>query len=154
SLTTEPIRAMKTRIHGDLHLGQVLVVKDDFLVIDFEGSPAESIAERRQKHSPVRDVAGMLRSFDYAVWSALFGLASRDAEGYARLLPFATEWRSLVQDAFLESYRTHIAGSAGWPEDEAERGRALQLYLIDKVLYEIAYEAASRPAWIRIPVLG
>src|SRR5262249_45191631 len=149
-----PIRATKTRIHGDLHLGQVLVVKDDFLVIDFEGAPAESMMERRNKHSPIRDVAGMLRSFDYAAWSALFGLATRDAEGYGRLRTFATASRELVQATCLDAYRPHIVGTSSWPDDETDRARALQLYLFDKVLYEITYEAASRPGWVKIPVLG
>ncbi len=154
ALTDEPVRAMKTRIHGDLHLGQVLVVKDDFQVIDFEGAPAEAMSERRRKLSPVRDVAGMLRSFEYAAWSALFGLVDRDPEGYARLLPFAMEWRQLVQKTFLEAYQETIAGCPSWPGEERELSRSLQLFLLDKVLYEISYEAASRPAWLRIPIKG
>jgi maltose alpha-D-glucosyltransferase/alpha-amylase len=154
ALTAAPVRALKTRIHGDLHLGQVLVAKDDFQIIDFEGEPTRPIAERRAKSSPMRDVAGILRSVEYVAWSALFRLADRDPDGFARLRPFAMEWKTLVQKAFLESYQQTIAGCPSWPDDPAEMSRLLNLFLLDKVLYEIAYEAASRPTWLRIPITG
>jgi maltose alpha-D-glucosyltransferase/alpha-amylase len=153
-LTAEPITAMKTRIHGDLHLGQILVVKDDFQIIDFEGEPARSIEERRQKSSPLRDVAGMLRSFEYAAWSALHRLADRDPEGFERLRPYAAEWKRLAQDTFLDTYIQSVAGCASWPAEGSEARRMLYLFLLDKVLYEISYEAAHRPTWLRIPVSG
>jgi maltose alpha-D-glucosyltransferase / alpha-amylase len=154
ALTKGPVTATKIRIHGDLHLGQILVVQNDFYVIDFEGEPARTLAERRAKSVSIRDVAGMLRSFEYAGWSALHKLADRDSEGYQRLLPHADAWRQLVQLTFLENYQEAIAGCASYPADPAEVDRLLGLFLLDKVLYEIRYEAANRPAWLRIPLSG
>ena len=154
ALTEEPLHSMKTRIHGDLHLGQVLVVKDDFQIIDFEGEPTRPVAERRAKSSPMRDVAGMLRSLQYAAWSALYQLADRDPDGYEKLLPYALEWKKLVQDAFLDAYAAAIGDCISWPTDPAELRRALGFFLLYKVLYETLYEAANRPQWIRIPLTG
>ncbi|HEX9463689.1 MAG TPA: maltose alpha-D-glucosyltransferase [Alphaproteobacteria bacterium] len=154
ALTDEPLRTMKTRIHGDLHLGQVLVVKDDYQIIDFEGEPTRPVAERRAKSSPLRDVAGMLRSIQYAAWSALYNLADRDPDGFEKLLPYAMEWKKLVQDAFLDGYTAAIGDCISWPADVTELRRALSFFLLYKVLYETCYEAANRPNWIRIPVTG
>ena len=153
-LTEKTPLAFKTRIHGDLHLGQVLVVKDDFQIIDFEGEPSRSIEERRAKATPLRDVAGMLRSFEYAAWAALFHLTDRDPDGFSKLLPRALEWQHMVQAAFRDSYEKTIAGCPSWPADSGEAARLLNLCLLDKALYEIGYEAASRPSWLRIPVAG
>jgi maltose alpha-D-glucosyltransferase/alpha-amylase len=154
ALTDEPFHTMKTRVHGDLHLGQVLVVKDDFYIIDFEGEPSRPVEERRAKSSPLRDVAGMIRSIQYAAWSALFKLADRDPDGFDKLLPVAMEWKRLVQDAFLDGYMTTIGECTSWPSDPAELKRGLSLFLLHKVLYEIGYEAANRPTWLRIPATG
>jgi maltose alpha-D-glucosyltransferase / alpha-amylase len=154
ALTDEPFSTMKTRIHGDLHLAQVLVVKDDFQIIDFEGEPTRPIAERRAKSSPLRDVAGMIRSLRYAAWAALFKLADRDPDGFDKLLPVAMEWKTMMQDAFFDGYTSAIGDCASWPADPAEMKRALSLFLLDKVLYEISYEAANRPTWLRIPATG
>jgi maltose alpha-D-glucosyltransferase / alpha-amylase len=154
AMTSRSVQCSKTRIHGDFHLGQVLVVQNDFMIIDFEGEPMRSPAERRQKALPARDVAGMLRSFDYAAWSALLRLAERDPEGYGRLVPEAIEWRCLVRAAFLESYTQYAAGTPSWPEDAPSRDRLLEFFTLDKVLYEIGYEAGNRPHWLKIPVQG
>jgi maltose alpha-D-glucosyltransferase/alpha-amylase len=154
ALAAAPVKALKTRIHGDLHLGQILVVQNDFYIIDFEGEPARSLEERRAKGSPVRDVAGMLRSFDYAAEAALRKLAEQDANGVERVRGKAGEWKRLVQSTFLTSYGQAIAGCPSWPAEPAEAERLLQLFLLDKVLYEIRYEAANRPAWLRIPLAG
>ncbi len=154
ALTQGRLSTMKTRIHGDLHLGQILVVQNDFHVIDFEGEPARSLAARRAKGSPMQDVAGMLRSFEYASWAALHKLADRDPDGMSRLLPHSEEWKRLVQGTFLETYREAIAGCVSWPDSAEEADRLLNLFLLDKVLYEIRYEAANRPSWLRIPLAG
>jgi maltose alpha-D-glucosyltransferase / alpha-amylase len=154
SLTRMPVGAMKTRIHGDLHLGQVLVVQADFQIVDFEGEPARSTEARRAKSSPLRDVAGMLRSFDYAAEAALVKFAERDPEAMARLTPFAEEWKQVVRRSFLRSYTKWIAGCPSWPADETEAQRMLNLFMLHKVLYEIGYEAANRPSWLRIPLTG
>ena len=153
-LAEGPVTAMKTRIHGDLHLGQILVAQNDFYIIDFEGEPARSLEERRAKGSPLRDVAGMLRSFDYAAGATLNKLAEQDPDGVARVRADAADWKRLVQETFMASYSQAIAGCPSWPADPAEAERLLKLFLLDKVLYEIRYEAANRPAWLRIPLAG
>jgi maltose alpha-D-glucosyltransferase/alpha-amylase len=146
--------ASKTRIHGDYHLGQVLVVENDFYIIDFEGEPRRSLAERRVKSSTFKDVAGMLRSFDYAAWAALFALAEHEADAIARLSPLAFDWRQAAQDAFLASYFEAIGDCPSCPADRADADRLLQLFVLEKALYEIGYEAANRPKWLRIPIAG
>jgi maltose alpha-D-glucosyltransferase/alpha-amylase len=148
------VRASKTRIHGDYHLGQVLVVANDFFIIDFEGEPARSLVERRAKSTPVKDVAGMLRSLEYAAWAALFRLLEHESDPFSRLLPYALAWREAAQDAFLHSYIETMGDCPSWPADRAEAGRLLSLFVLDKALYEICYEAANRPTWLRIPVAG
>jgi maltose alpha-D-glucosyltransferase/alpha-amylase len=153
-LSGRRIRASKTRIHGDYHLGQVLVVANDFFIIDFEGEPARSLAERRAKSTPLKDVAGMLRSLEYAAWAALFRLLEHQADPFSKLLPFALAWRQAAQDDFLRSYIETMGDCPSWPSDRAEADRLLNLFILDKALYEIGYEAANRPSWLRIPVAG
>ena len=154
ALTEPGISAVKTRIHGDYHLGQVLVAQNDFYILDFEGEPARPLAERRAKSSPLKDVAGMLRSFDYAAWAAVMNLADMDAGSVGVIRSLAESWRQATAQAFLEAYRETIAGCPSWPENEVEAGRLLDLFLLEKALYEICYEAANRPNWIRIPLKG
>jgi maltose alpha-D-glucosyltransferase/alpha-amylase len=153
-LSGRRVRASKTRIHGDYHLGQVLVVANDFFIIDFEGEPARSLAERRAKSTPLKDVAGMLRSLEYAAWAALFRLLEHEADPFSKLLPFALAWWQAAQDAFLRSYIETMGDCPSWPSDRAEADRLLNLFILDKALYEIGYEAANRPSWLRIPVAG
>ena len=147
---------MKTRIHGDYHLGQVLRAQNDWYIIDFEGEPSKSMEERRAKHSPLRDVAGMLRSFNYAAWAALFHLDEAGGEpgSACRVLDAARDWERRSLSTFLEAYRGGIAGCPSWPRDEAVAHRLLSLFLMEKALYEIGYEAANRPGWLGIPVKG
>jgi maltose alpha-D-glucosyltransferase/alpha-amylase len=154
ALTQPGIAATKTRIHGDYHLGQVLVAQNDFYILDFEGEPARPLAERRVKSSPLKDVAGMLRSFDYAAWAAAIGLAEAHPASAAVIRTLAESWRAATAQAFLEAYRETIAGCPSYPESPAEASRLLDLFLLEKALYEICYEAANRPAWIGIPLKG
>ncbi|HSE73943.1 MAG TPA: putative maltokinase, partial [Dongiaceae bacterium] len=149
-----PIAASKTRIHGDYHLGQVLVAKNDFYIIDFEGEPARTLQERREKMSPFKDVAGMLRSFEYAEWAALFAIAEHEADSIGKLLPFASAWRKSTQQAFLKSYFDTIGDAPSCPTDRAQADRLLNFFMLEKALYEICYEANNRPAWLRIPIAG
>jgi maltose alpha-D-glucosyltransferase/alpha-amylase len=146
----EPIGAIKTRIHGDYHLGQVLVVKDDVVIIDFEGEPARPLHERRAKATPLRDVAGMLRSFAYAIATARRRIAERLPEISSRLN------KELIQfsEIFIEAYMETAKGSPIWIEDAATQRRLLILHTLSKALYEIDYEAGNRPDWIDIPIEG
>jgi maltose alpha-D-glucosyltransferase / alpha-amylase len=141
----------KTRLHGDFHLGQVLVRENDFVIIDFEGEPERSLAERRLKHSPLRDVAGMLRSFDYAQWSALRNSA-KVAEEYTRLLPLAAAWQAEARRTFLAAYAAAAAGE-GRASLEDSAG-LLRLFEIEKALYELRYEINNRPDWMHVPLQG
>jgi maltose alpha-D-glucosyltransferase / alpha-amylase len=153
-LSRQTIHAAKTRLHGDYHLGQVLAAQNDFYILDFEGEPARPLAERRAKMSPLKDVAGMLRSFDYAAWSAAQHLSEMHPGSGDLVVGFAHRWRDLVQAAFLESYRETIAGCRSYPDDPTEAQALLDLFLLEKALYEICYEAANRPGWLRIPIQG
>jgi maltose alpha-D-glucosyltransferase / alpha-amylase len=153
-LTETGISAVKTRIHGDYHLGQVLVAQNDFYILDFEGEPARPLAERRAKSSPLKDVAGMLRSFDYAAGAALVGLTEANPGSADVVRSLAEAWRRAAAQAFLDAYRETIGGCPSYPKSEVEAGRLLDFFLLDKALYEICYEAANRPAWIRIPLKG
>jgi maltose alpha-D-glucosyltransferase/alpha-amylase len=154
ALTEGSINAAKTRIHGDYHLGQVLVAQNDFYILDFEGEPARPLAERRAKSSPLKDVAGMLRSFDYAAWAAITSLVEVHPGSADLVRSLAEAWREATAQAFLDAYRETIAGCPSYPESEAEASRLLDLFLVKKALYEICYEAANRPNWIRIPLRG
>jgi maltose alpha-D-glucosyltransferase/alpha-amylase len=154
ALTGPPVAAAKTRIHGDYHLGQVLVAQNDFYILDFEGEPARPLAERRAKSSPLKDVAGMLRSFDYAAWAAVMTLTEVDAGGGEIVRSLAEAWRKATEDAFLDAYGETIAGCPSYPEAPEEAARLLDLFLLEKALYEICYEAANRPHWVRIPLKG
>ncbi len=131
----------KTRYHGDYHLGQVLVVGDDFMIVDFEGEPGRAPEVRRRKSSPLRDVAGMLRSFDYAAVTA-------GADTLARA------WERDAAAAFLAGYRAAIAGCSSYPADPAHAAALLDLFTLEKAFYELSYELANRPAWLRIPMEG
>jgi maltose alpha-D-glucosyltransferase/alpha-amylase len=144
----------RIRIHGDLHLGQVLRVKTDYIFLDFEGEPARPLAERRTKQSPLKDVAGMLRSFSYAAISTLMNYAARHAEDFARLEPWARLWERSAAAEFLRAYRDTAGNAVFLPLEPKEFRRLLACYWLDKALYELLYELNNRPAWVRIPLLG
>jgi len=145
---------IKTRHHCDYHLGQVLVVGNDFQIIDFEGEPARPLAERRRKHSPLRDVAGMLRSFDYAARSALMNLSAERAEQLETLEPWGRLWQERAREAFLEGYAEGACGAASYPENEEHARALVELFTLEKALYEIRYELDNRPDWVGIPIRG
>ncbi len=141
------------RIHGDYHLGQVLVVQNDVAIIDFEGEPTRSLDERRAKTSPLRDVAGMLRSFDYAIWSTLRRRIDMGADA-DEIMGQLGGWRQATQGTFLDAYRATMAGSSLMPADPASEAALLDLFVIQKAAYEVGYELAMRPAWLDIPLRG
>jgi maltose alpha-D-glucosyltransferase/alpha-amylase len=153
-LNAPEIHALRTRIHGDYHLGQVLRSKGDFVILDFEGEPARSLAERRTKQSPLKDVAGMLRSFSYAAFSALMKYSSRRPEDFHRLEPWARLWEQSVWSAFLRSYCEFAKGVSVVPSEPQLFEQMLEAYVIDKALYELAYELNNRPTWVVIPLTG
>jgi len=148
------VDGQRTRIHGDYHLGQVLRVKTDFVILDFEGEPARSIEGRRTKHSPLKDVAGMLRSFNYAAWAALMKYSSRRPEDQARLEPWAHLWDRSVSAEFLHAYDETMTDSQLIPSDSSPVWALLDLYLLEKAFYELLYELNSRPDWVKIPLMG
>jgi maltose alpha-D-glucosyltransferase/alpha-amylase len=149
---------LRIRIHGDYHLGQVLRARGDFVILDFEGEPARSLAERRAKQSPLRDVAGMLRSFSYAAYSALDHFTQRHAGTAKSLEPWAQLWQNAVSTEFLTAWRTTVAApNAQDPHltpQPLQAHRLLNAYLLEKALYELLYELNNRPAWVRIPLAG
>ncbi|MCZ7682119.1 MAG: hypothetical protein M5U28_26335 [Sandaracinaceae bacterium] len=147
------IEAVRTRTHGDFHLGQVLVAGGDFVFIDFEGEPARPLAERRRKRSPVRDVAGLLRSFDYAAGAALRSDRVR-AEDAARLAPWARAWAAWVGAAALAAWREEAAGAPFLPTHRTSFAVLLDFHLLEKCIYELRYELDNRPDWIAIPLSG
>jgi maltose alpha-D-glucosyltransferase/alpha-amylase len=154
NLKFDGLRTQRIRIHGDYHLGQVLRVKSDFVILDFEGEPARSLAYRRSKQCPLKDVAGMLRSFSYAAYGTLINYTARHPEDLARLEPWAQLWERFVATEFLRAYRETAQGAAFLPASNTEFRKLLDVFLLDKALYEILYELNSRPGWARIPMLG
>jgi len=153
-LQSDSLQVLRTRVHGDYHLGQVLKTKTDFVILDFEGEPARPLAERRAKHSPLKDVAGMLRSFSYAAYASLINYVARHSGDFARLEPWAQLWEHSVGAEFLRAYRDTARDAQFMPVRSADFRKLLDVFLLDKGLYEVLYELNSRPAWVRIPLLG
>jgi maltose alpha-D-glucosyltransferase/alpha-amylase len=144
---------MRIRIHGDFHLGQVLYTGKDFVVIDFEGEPARPITERRLKRSPLRDVAGMLRSFNYAALSKLRNNSVRP-EDAAQLKPWARFWDFWVSASFVKGYLETTTNASFLPKSQDEFNLMLSIYVLEKAIYELAYELNNRPDWADVPVAG
>jgi maltose alpha-D-glucosyltransferase / alpha-amylase len=157
SIISHRIDANRTRTHGDYHLGQVLYTGKDFVIIDFEGEPARPLTERRIKRSPLADVAGMLRSFHYAAFAGLFDhgtgvpIRTGDVPAVERWAQF---WNTWVSVAFLKSYLEHAEGASFLPSDDKEIEVLLDVFLLDKAVYELGYELNNRPDWVRIPLHG
>ncbi|MDH5207148.1 MAG: maltose alpha-D-glucosyltransferase [Burkholderiaceae bacterium] len=144
---------VKTRVHGDYHLGQVLLVENDFVIVDFEGEPAHTLAQRREKQSPLKDVAGMLRSFDYAMHVALDRADGERREASGAREQAGRDWLREARGKFLDGYE-EVALAAGLASPRTEAGGLLELFLLEKVLDELAYEIDHRPDWVRVPLRG
>jgi maltose alpha-D-glucosyltransferase/alpha-amylase len=159
----------RIRIHGDYHLGQTLrteapsqknsTASGDFVILDFEGEPARSLAERRRKQSPLKDVAGMIRSFSYAAYFGLdqylASLPESPSEGDAdRLTKWARCWEHSVTSEFLRSYGDCIAAKPDLLPSKEQAQILLDAYMLEKALYELMYELNNRPKWLRIPFAG
>ncbi len=148
------IRAMKIRIHGDYHLGQVLYTGKDFIIIDFEGEPAKPLSERRLKRSPLRDLAGMVRSFHYAAYAGLMGHGSVREEDAPVLEPWIEPWYNYVSNVFLEAYLDTIADAQFVPGKTEDFALLFEAFLLEKAVYELGYELNNRPDWTAIPLKG
>jgi maltose alpha-D-glucosyltransferase/alpha-amylase len=148
-----PDGGARIRIHGDYHLGQVLRTEEDFVILDFEGEPARPLVERRAKHSPLKDIAGMLRSFSYAAYAALFAFTVHAPDDFSVLEPWAAAWQHWIGEAFLRDYRETMALNRLVPDGESFTV-LLRALLLDKALYELGYELNNRPEWLRIPLTG
>jgi len=143
----------RIRVHGDYHLGQVLRTEEDFMILDFEGEPARPLAERRAKQSPLKDVAGMLRSFGYAAYAALFAFTVHAPNDYGPLEIWADAWQHWASEAFVAGYRLTMGDSPLIPQRESFSA-LLRAFMLEKALYELSYELNTRPDWIRIPLFG
>lgn len=132
----------------------MLLAQDDVAIIDFEGEPRRTLAERREKSSPLRDVAGMLRSFDYAAAAALARHEESFGPASERAVERAEAWRQQAVADFLAAYEGASAGTASLPSDPALKEALLDLFLVQKAVYETSYELGSRPAWVGIPLRG
>ncbi len=153
------MRSSRIRCHGDYHLGQVLWTGRDFVIIDFEGEPMRPLSERRLKRSALMDVAGMLRSMQYAKAAGLLGLAERGAvptEGVAaqRIEQWANHWRISASAAFLHGYLAVIKDPIVPTDDDNALRIMLDAWLLQKASYELAYELNNRPDWVAIPLDG
>jgi len=146
--------ASRIRVHGDYHLGQVLWSEGDFVIFDFEGEPARPLAARRAKQSPLKDVAGMLRSFSYAAYAGLFMATVHHPDDFDRLEPWARLWEFWCSAAFLRAYLDVARGASFLPAGRAELEALLETFALDKALYESLYELNNRPDWLRIPLWG
>jgi maltose alpha-D-glucosyltransferase / alpha-amylase len=145
----------RIRIHGDYHLGQVLRSRNDYVILDFEGEPARSLAERRAKQSPLKDVAGMLRSFSYAAYAGLNAFALRRPDDAKNLEPWVTLWQNAVSTEFLRAYQLTINATNPSLIPQPQQAQLfLVAYLLEKSLYELLYELDNRPTWVRIPLAG
>jgi len=148
----EEPRGEKMRIHGDYHLRRVLVTRNDFVIVDFEGDPEHSLEQRRAKYSPLRDVAGMLRSFSYVEHSAMHSMG-HDEVGRAKLAALAHAWAAEVRVAFLAAYDARARDSSLYGSLQFDRG-LLELFEVEKALYELRYELSNRPGSAGIPLQG
>jgi maltose alpha-D-glucosyltransferase/alpha-amylase len=150
---SKPCIAIKSRYHGDYHLGQVLLTGKDFVIIDFEGEPSRSLIERRRKHSPLRDVAGMLLSFNYAAQTALAHECVEQEESVTRISPLLVDWEAEVSKVFLAAYATAVHEVGAFEESSPLQG-LLDLFRLEKLFYEVRYELDNRPEWVVIPLRG
>jgi len=153
-ITERKVDAVKIRIHGDYHLGQVLYTGNDFMIIDFEGEPARPLTERRIKRSPLRDVTGMIRSFHYLVYNAFLNQTAVRKEDVQVLEPWIRPWFLCVSRAFWSGYLETVGNAAFIPKDGEALELLLQCFLLEKAVYELGYELNNRPEWVAIPVKG
>jgi trehalose synthase-fused probable maltokinase len=153
-INTREILSLRTRIHGDYHLGQVLATENDYIIIDFEGEPESSIIDRKIKHSPLKDVAGMLRSYHYAISAKFFNENSEKSIDKKRIAVASDRWFGLIQKTFLEKYFSTFGSPHPLFKNNNEINFLLLVYLLEKAVYELGYEVNYRPDWVKIPLKG
>ncbi|SDT47191.1 maltose alpha-D-glucosyltransferase [Bradyrhizobium canariense] len=146
--------SLNIRHHGDFHLGQMLIVKDDIFIIDFEGEPRRPHSERRRKAPAARDVAGLIRSIDYSATAALERALKLAPDENGKLAAAVADWRDRATAAFLAAYRETMTNQDLWPADRQTAEQMLNFFLLEKAFYEIEYELAHRPDWLRVPLTG
>jgi trehalose synthase-fused probable maltokinase len=146
--------SLRTRIHGDYHLGQVLATENDYIIIDFEGEPESSITDRKIMHSPLKDVAGMLRSYHYAISAKFFNNAEVKNQDKQRVARASDRWYGLIQKTFLEKYFSTFGSPHPLFKNNNEINFLMLLYLLEKAVYELGYEVSYRPDWVKIPLKG
>jgi maltose alpha-D-glucosyltransferase / alpha-amylase len=139
-------------VHGSYDLGKLLWVKNDFLIMDFEGEAGKSLAERRKLHPPLKDVASMLRSFSYAAYTALNQFTETRRQAYNQLEAWSICWQRWVSAAFMREYRIIIGRTPLIPRRIRDFEKLTRLYLADKTISELEYELAQRPEWVKIPL--
>jgi maltose alpha-D-glucosyltransferase/alpha-amylase len=153
-LLPDNIDAMKIRHHGDFHLGQMLIVKDDVVILDFEGEPRRSLTERRRKTTAARDVAGLIRSIDYSATAALERALKSAPDEQGTIARALDDWRERSVAGVLAAYREFMTDARLWPAQAADADRLLDFFLLEKACYELEYEMAHRPDWLRVPLAG
>jgi maltose alpha-D-glucosyltransferase/alpha-amylase len=144
----------RIRCHGDYHLGQLLATEGDVVILDFEGEPARPLAERRAKWPPLRDVAGMLRSFSYAALAGLGAATATRHEDLERLAPWADAWETWASAVYLRAYLLATMGGGFLPPHRGDFEALLRIFMLDKALYELGYELNNRPDWVHVPLAG
>jgi maltose alpha-D-glucosyltransferase / alpha-amylase len=154
ALLPQEVDGLNIRHHGDFHLGQMLIVKDDISIIDFEGEPRRPLAERRRKAPAARDVAGLIRSIDYSVTAALERALKVAPDEQGKLDAALAHWRDRSSEAFLSGYRDAMSNRLIWPAAAHASDNMLKFFLLEKAFYEIEYEMAHRPDWLRVPMTG
>jgi maltose alpha-D-glucosyltransferase/alpha-amylase len=154
ALLPPDVDGLNIRHHGDFHLGQILIVKDDIFIIDFEGEPRRPLSERRRKAPAARDVAGLIRSIDYSATAALERALKVAPDENGKLGAALAEWRERAAAAFLAAYREIMTNQRLWPADPLAAEQMLNFFLLEKAVYEIEYELAHRPEWLRVPLTG
>lgn len=148
------IETLRTRLHGDLHLGQILCTGTDFVIIDFEGEPARTLSQRRLKRSPMRDVAGMIRSFHYVAYAGLFARGSAKPQETLILEKWVNYWYKATASVFLQAYLSTAGDTGLFPRRKEEFNLLLDAFLLEKAIYELGYEINNRPDWTIIPIKG
>jgi maltose alpha-D-glucosyltransferase/alpha-amylase len=154
ALLPKKAEGFNIRHHGDFHLGQMLIVKDDIFIVDFDGDPRRPVAERRRKAPPARDVASLIRSIDYSTTAALERAQQVAHDEQGRLGAALAEWRDRATAAFLAAYRETMVNQRLWPAGADAAEGMLNFFLLEKACYEIEYELSYRPDWLRMPLTG